>query len=158
MINSKSASLFEAAACCGAIVGGASTADYECLSNFGKNFGIAYQLKDDLHDLMPSEGQGFIDLKKGRVNLLLIHLYSNSDSFEKKAIDEAFNTAAMKEGIESDAAVKSIIKKLEKTDSIVYAEEKLDEYIQQTIASIAPLKDSPYKLALIQMSNVLKRN
>ena len=158
MINSKSASLFQAAANCGALVGGASREDYEHLSKFGKNFGIAYQLKDDLRDLLPSEGYSSVDIKKGRVSLPLIHLYNISNSFEKKAIDRAFNTAAIKKGVERDAAVKGIIKKLEETDSIVYAEEKLDYYIQLTIASIASLKDSPYKLALIQMSNVLKRN
>jgi len=158
MINSKSASLFQAAASCGALVGGASREDYECLSNFGKNFGIAYQLKDDLRDLKLGEEQVSEDLKKGRVTLPLMHLYGMSNSFEKKAIDEAFHKAAMKDGIESDAAVKGIIKKLEETDSIVYVEEKLDEYLQLTIASIAPLKDSSYKLALLQMSKVLKRN
>ena len=140
------------------MVGGASREDYERLSKFGKNFGIAYQLKDDLRDLMPSEGYSSVDIKKGRVSLPLIHLYNISNSFEKKSIDKAFNTAAIKKGVESDAAVKGIIKKLEETDSIVYAEEKLDYYIQLTIASIASLKENPYKLALIQMSNVLKRN
>jgi octaprenyl-diphosphate synthase len=158
MINSKSASLFQAAASCGALVGGASREDYECLSNFGKNFGIAYQLKDDLRDLKLGEGQVSEDLKKGRVTLPLMHLYGMSNSFEKKAIDEAIHTAAMKDGIESDAAVKGIIKKLEETDSIVYVEEKIDEYLQLTIASIAPLKDTSYKLALLQMSKILKRN
>ena len=42
MIKLKSASLFQAAASCGSLVGGASKQEYECLSNFGKNFGIAY--------------------------------------------------------------------------------------------------------------------
>jgi geranylgeranyl pyrophosphate synthase len=158
MIQSKSASLFQAAARCGALVGGASREDYECLSNFGKNFGIAYQLKDDLHDVKPIEGQVSVDLKKGRVSLPLIHLYSISDAFEKKAIDEAFHTATLKDGIESDAAVKGIIKKLEMTDSIVYVEEKIEDYIQRAITSITPLKDSTYKLALIQMLKVLNRN
>jgi geranylgeranyl pyrophosphate synthase len=158
MINSKSASLFQAASSCGALVGGASREDYECLSNFGKNFGIAYQLKDDLRDLKPGEGQVSEDLKKGHVTLPLMHLYGMSNSFEKKAIDEAIHTAALKDGIESDAAVKGIIKKLEETDSIVYVEEKIDEYLQLTIASIAPLKDTSYKLALLQMSKILKRN
>jgi geranylgeranyl pyrophosphate synthase len=158
MIKSKSASLFQAASSCGALVGGASKEDYECLSNFGKNFGIAYQLKDDLCDLKPGEGQVSEDLKKGHVTLPLIHLYGMSNSFEKKAIDEAIHTAAIKDGFESDEAVKGIIKKLEETDSIVYVEEKLDEYLQLTIASIAPLKDNSYKLALLQMPKILKRN
>jgi geranylgeranyl pyrophosphate synthase len=157
MIKSKSASLFQAAASCGALVAGASIEEYECLSNFGKNFGIAYQLKDDLSDLKLEESQVSEDLKKGRVTLPLIHLYSNSNSLEKKAIDEALRIAVMKDGSKSCTAVKGIIKKLEETGSIDYVEEKLYEYLQLTIASIAPLKDSSYKLALLQMSEVLER-
>jgi octaprenyl-diphosphate synthase len=157
MVKSKSGALFQAAASCGALVGGASREEYECLSNFGKNFGIAYQLKDDLCDLKPDEEQVSVDLKKRRVTLPIIHLYGMCNSFEKKAIDETLHTAATKNVIESDAAIKGIIKKLEETDSIVYVEKKLDEYVQLTIASIAPLKDSSYKLALLEMSKVLKR-
>jgi len=158
IIESKSASLFQAAASCGALVGGASKQEYECLSNFGKNFGIAYQLKDDLLDLKPSEGQVSEDLKKGRVNIALIHLYGISNSFEKKAIDETLRIIAMKGQIKSDLAVKSIVKRLEETGSIVYVEKKLYEYFQLTVASLDPLKDNLYKLALLQMAKSLERS
>ena len=157
MIKSKSASLFQAAASCGALVAGASREEYECLSNFGKYFGIAYQLNDDLSDLKLDEAQGSEDLKKGHATLPLLHLYNNSNSFEKKAIDEALHVAAKKEGIETSTAVRGIVKKLEQTGSINYAEKKLDDYLRLTIASIAPLKDNSYKRALLQMSKILKR-
>jgi len=157
MIESKSASLFQAAASCGALVGRASPKEFDCLSNFGKNFGIAYQLRDDLLDLEPSEGQVSKDLKKGRVALPLIHLYSLSNSSEKEAIDESLRAATKINNIKSDSAVKIILKRLEETGSIIYVEKKLEEYFQLTMTSLAPLKDSPYKLSLLQMSKLLRR-
>ena len=158
IIESKSASLFQAAASCGALVGGGSKQECEWLSNFGKNFGIAYQLGDDLLDLKMGEGQDSEDLKKGRVTLPLIHLYSLSRSSEKKDIDENLRTAAKKDLIKSDLAVKSLIKRLEETGSIAYVEKKLSEYTQMTIASLDPLKESRYKLTLLQMAKLLNRS
>ena len=157
MIKSKSASLFQAAASCGSLVGGASKQEYECLSNFGKNFGIAYQLEDDLLDLKNGE-EVSDDLKKGRVSLPLIHLYSMSNSLEKKAIDEELWIATKKDDIERETAIKGIIKRLEETDSIKYVENKIDQYRQMANASLAPLKDNRYKLSLLQLLKLLKRS
>jgi geranylgeranyl pyrophosphate synthase len=157
MIESKSASLFHAAASCGALMGRASQKEFGCLSNFGKNFGIAYQLRDDLLDLEPSEGQVSKDLKKGRVTLPLIHLYSLSNSSEKKDINENLLTATKRNKIKSDSAIKTILKKLEETGSIIYAEKKLDEYFQLAMTNLVPLRDSPHKLSLLQMSRLLRR-
>jgi geranylgeranyl pyrophosphate synthase len=158
MIELKSASLFQAAASCGALIGNASKQEYECLSNFGKNFGITYQLKDDLFDLKQGVGQVSEDLKKGRVTLPLIHLYSISNSLEKKAIDEALHIALMQDDAASDSAIKGVIKKLEEKGSIVYVQKKLYEYFQLTIASLDPLKESLYKLALLQISQLLQES
>jgi geranylgeranyl diphosphate synthase type I len=51
VVRKKSASLFAAAAECGAIAGGASREETKALADYGENFGIAYQMKDDLADL-----------------------------------------------------------------------------------------------------------
>ena len=158
MIESKSSSLFRAAASCGASVGSSSQKEFECLSNFGKNFGISYQLRDDLLDLKPRNGQSSEDLKKGRVTLPLIHLYSNGSSAEKKAIDKLLHMATAKDAVKSSSAIKDIIKRLEDAGSIAYCKKKLAEYCQMTAASLAPLKESPYKDALFQMSKSLKRS
>ncbi|MCZ6613258.1 MAG: polyprenyl synthetase family protein [Thaumarchaeota archaeon] len=48
MIEKKTAALFEAASLMGCILAGGSSRDEKRLSSFGKNFGIAFQLVDDL--------------------------------------------------------------------------------------------------------------
>ena len=158
MIESKSASLFQVAASCGALVGGASPKETKCLANFGKNFGITYQLRDDLLDLQSGKDQASQDLKKGRTTLPLIHLYGISNSVERKTLDDDLRIATMENNTESDFAVKSILEKLEKAGSISYLKNKLDEHCQLTTTSLAPLKDSIYKNCLLQMTKLLERS
>lgn len=46
----KTATAFETSARLGAIIGGGNEEEIEALAEYGKNIGIAYQIKDDLHD------------------------------------------------------------------------------------------------------------
>ena len=50
VIEYKTATAFEAAARIGAIIGGGTEEQTEALTKFGKNIGIAYQIRDDLMD------------------------------------------------------------------------------------------------------------
>ena len=50
VIEYKTATAFEVAARIGAIIGGGSEEEIEALTEFGKNIGIAYQIRDDLMD------------------------------------------------------------------------------------------------------------
>ncbi|ABK78293.1 geranylgeranyl pyrophosphate synthase/geranyltranstransferase [Cenarchaeum symbiosum A] len=50
VIEYKTATAFEVASKIGAILGGGSERQVEDLTGFGKNIGIAYQIKDDLND------------------------------------------------------------------------------------------------------------
>ncbi|MDX1533277.1 MAG: polyprenyl synthetase family protein [Nitrosopumilaceae archaeon] len=50
VIEYKTATAFEVAARIGAIIGGGTEEQIEALTEFGKNIGIAYQIRDDLMD------------------------------------------------------------------------------------------------------------
>lgn len=50
VIEYKTATAFEVATRLGAIIGGGSEEDIAALTEYGKNIGIAYQIKDDLND------------------------------------------------------------------------------------------------------------
>ncbi|HTU71693.1 MAG TPA: polyprenyl synthetase family protein [Candidatus Baltobacteraceae bacterium] len=51
----KTASLFSASAACGAIMGGGSGAQIEAMRAFGDLYGIAFQMNDDLLDMIADE-------------------------------------------------------------------------------------------------------
>ena len=50
VIEYKTAIAFETASRLGAIISGGTEEEIEDLANYGKNIGIAYQIRDDLHD------------------------------------------------------------------------------------------------------------
>jgi len=50
VIEYKTATAFETASRLGAIISGGTEKEIEALADYGKNIGIAYQIRDDLHD------------------------------------------------------------------------------------------------------------
>jgi len=76
----KSGSLFESAAAIGAMVGGITDRDRPTVERFGKNFGIAYQIKDDITDVASSgESTTRSDIANGDISLPFILALQSTD-------------------------------------------------------------------------------
>ena len=156
-IKEKSASLFAAATYCGALVGGGTREEVRSLSVFGENFGVAYQLKDDLLDLMRKENVVSKDLKIGRITLPLIHFYNHSSSEERKQVENMLETLINSNGTVDNENAENILQSLHSAGSIDYCEKKIDEHLRQAVESISTLKDTEYKAYLIEMTRALKK-
>jgi geranylgeranyl diphosphate synthase, type I len=76
MVRKKTGVLYAAAAGIGGILGGGNPMQVKTLYNFGLNTGIAFQIQDDLIDLLtPSEKSGkdrASDLREGKQTLIMI--------------------------------------------------------------------------------------
>lgn len=76
MVKKKTGVLYAAAAGIGAILAGGNGVQAKALYNFGLNTGIAFQIQDDLIDLLtPSEKSGkdqASDLREGKQTLIMI--------------------------------------------------------------------------------------
>jgi geranylgeranyl pyrophosphate synthase len=96
----KTASLFSAAAGIGGVLGGANTHEVNCLYNYGRAVGIAFQIKDDILDESPDPG------RQERVNLVVMHyldeatkrervsnLLENSEKSDKPEMSELYEKA-----------------------------------------------------------------
>jgi len=154
-IKEKSASLFRAAACSGAMAGGGSSSEIHSLSMFGENFGMAYQLRDDISDLKHTCDIISRDLKRGRVTLPLIHLYNTSGLEERQQLKRDFLMMIKNREVLNSSVAERIFKRLSAAGSFAYVEQKINEYLQQAIESVKPLKDTVYKEYLIQMAGSL---
>lgn len=55
MYEAKTSNLIEGALVSGAIIGGATNIEIEALRNFGRNLGLAYQIRDDILDYKEDE-------------------------------------------------------------------------------------------------------
>jgi geranylgeranyl pyrophosphate synthase len=151
-IKKKSASLFETACRCGSLVCGGNSVEVECLSLFGENFGMAYQLKDDLLDLKLSKGYVPKDLINGRITLPIIHFY-NSNFDNKKMLEDTLSILSRGK-LTADIA-KQLLYRLETEGSFGYCERKINYYVHQAIESLQSIKKTKFKKYLVQMAKLL---
>ena len=136
-VRKKSAALFRAAAQCGALVGGGSRSEVEALRNHGENFGMAYQLADDLREIM--EGN-FRDLENGRLTLPYLHLYTHGEAKVRSLLEEKFGSGEI-----SREEAEAILKGLEASGSLEYSEKKIAEYVAKALESLDGLKEGYHK-------------
>lgn len=155
-ITQKSASLFRASTQCGAIAGGGTSTEVQALASFGENFGVAYQLKDDLSDLTNKGNSPLKDLRAGRITLPLIHCYNNANLRDKERIDSLLQILMNGRHGDKDKAATSLFAMLQKAGSFSYCEQKIDDRLYQAVRSISILKDTEYKAHLIEMTKALK--
>ncbi len=156
-ITEKSASLFRASTCCGALAGSASPSEITALSSFGENFGIAYQLKDDIVDLTHEGTDLLKDQQRGNVTLPLIHFYANCGPNQRKIIERKVQTLSKENLCSHDVGLsKSILEGLRQSGSIGYCEKKMEEHLNQAVTSISILRDSKFKGYLTEMTGMLQ--
>ena len=152
-IEKKSASLFKAACECGVLAADGSSSEKNALRFFGENYGLAYQIKDDILDAEASKNDLQPNVNKFRSTLPIIHAYENT-SKEKRALLEGLLSTKTKESLLS--FVNELSVNNEKNGSLRYCASKVDLYVDKAVAALSPLKTSIFKDYLIQMAESLR--
>ena len=138
----KTASLFSAASGIGAVLGGANTHDVNCLYNYGRAVGIAFQIKDDILD------QSADPARKERVNLVVMHyldeasrrervsnLLENSEKPDNRQVAELYDTAlqfALKKSREHVEKAKAELKGMNALGNTKLLEDFADYSLERT--------------------------
>jgi geranylgeranyl pyrophosphate synthase len=135
----KSGSLFEAAGALGGIAGSNNPEDIRKLAQFGKYFGNAYQIRDDIIDAFTPNGSDNSpnnDLLNGDPSLLLLYAVNSKmiDKEDKKRILSVYN------GESKDFEVEFIRRVYEETGALKKSVEKMEEY---ALLAGSILKDYP---------------
>ena len=157
-IRDKSASLFRAAAHCGALAGGGTALEAHSLSTFAEDLGIAYQLKDDLLDLT-TEGNGCLkDLRQGRITLPLINTYLTSSPGEREKIETKLEDLMNQNWpfLQHCDTLEDLLRIIRQKGSFDYCQERIDQYLRRAVDSISMLEDTEYKAYLVCVANELK--
>jgi len=155
-ISKKSASLFRASTYCGALAGGGKFSEVQSLSMYGQNFGIAYQLRDDVLDLTKEGGAGLKDLRSGNITLPLIHTLNRCSSDEKRQVESQLQRLMEGNTADNNQVAEKLLKTIRQTGSLDYCENQIDEHLRQAVDSISTLKDTEYKSYLVEMTRALK--
>jgi len=158
MIEKKTAALFWLAARGGAILGGGNREEIEALSNFGRDFGVMFQIKDDLLGLIGEEeklgktvGIDIIDRKK---TLYIVHALQEGPKECRDAISRVYNTDHQKDGImlEGKELVNYCKDLLDLSGSIEYCENHLEDMLSRAKSYLEIIPESDAKQTLLEMA------
>lgn len=149
-IGKKTASFFQACCVMAGLALRLPQRELSFLEEFGYNFGMAFQIMDDVYDFAnPRPGAGKptgADLSQGVITLPVIHMLDNSAQsiyFKKRLSAKVVDAKLQKE----------ILAEIEACGSLAYARGKAREYIGRGLDSLACLppgqsRDSLEKLLL----------
>lgn len=150
IITHKTASL--CATCCrlGASFAGAAASTVSQMEKFGLCLGIAFQIQDDILDILGHTSQVGktlgIDIEKGKMTLPMIHFMKSAPHEHQELLRSLLS------GREPDQ-VEKIRNLILPSDSIDYARQQARQYTQQARRAIASLPDSPSKDVLDAMAD-----
>ena len=153
IIYRKTAILFEAAAKIGGVLSNINDSSVEDLGAYGKNFGIAYQLRNDYLDYFGDSsltGKNIAeDLVEGKVTLPLIHSLRVSDDKERDVIVEKIHNPKSDNLSEINAVLK-------KNESDKYLEDLIDEFSNIAIECLDAYKSNDNYRALASLTEMCK--
>ena len=153
MISGKTGALFQGSAEIGAIIGTEDEEYIQALSKWGMNVGIAFQIWDDVLDLIADEGKlgkpVGSDVRKGKKTLIVSHFFQNASDEDKAEFLRVFGKYAgdaKGDALIHDEEVKEEVEKaielLKKYSSIDYAAQYAKELIREANEALKVLPES----------------
>ncbi|MDZ7291812.1 MAG: polyprenyl synthetase family protein [candidate division KSB1 bacterium] len=153
LISDKTAALLSAACQLGALTGGLSDDDIQTLGEFGEKVGIAFQIRDDILDLLGEESRTGkpigSDIRENKITLPLLYALKQADRREAKAIIRLLQRRSGKRSSQSD--YRDIVNFIERHGGVRYAMQTAERLTKEAVALLDPYEDSPYKMSLINL-------
>ena len=150
IISRKTGSLIATACLLGAHFAGADDATAKRLEKFGLSLGIAFQIQDDILDLVGTTGEAGktlgIDIAKCKLTLPIIHFLQTAPAEHRKLCRELLSCGEHHAG-------ERIRHLIAPSESIAYARGRAQRLIDRAKQSIADLPDSDTKRLLLQMAD-----
>ena len=113
----------------GALLGKGSQKQIEALGKFGESIGVAFQIQDDILNLVGEEfqkGKGVgEDIHEGKRTLMVIYTLGKASETEKKRLVEILNSHP-----ESQETIDEAIEIIKKYKAIEYAREKANQIVK----------------------------
>ena len=150
MIYQKTASLVSTSCELGAITSSGQERDRKAMMTYGTKLGMAFQVKDDLFDLLGNENQTGkdmgADVKRNMLTLPLIHCYETLSKSETRQIKKILSHKR-----KSFRDLNDLKEMVHSADGFNFAKQKIEEFNHQALDAIAPYPDSPYKQSMVDL-------
>ncbi|MDB1135502.1 polyprenyl synthetase family protein [Candidatus Anaplasma sp. TIGMIC] len=148
IVSSKTAALFSAACEAAAVLADADFEQRSMLRNIGMNFGIVFQILDDIMDYTATESttgkRTYNDLSNGKVTLPFIITYECANDVERSELRDVLS---QKKDLDADMVLSIMAKYNAIGKSVEYA----SEYVQIAEKKLGYFSDSPYKSKLLEL-------
>lgn len=155
LIRQKTASLIASGCELGALTTSKSKKDCEAMRSYGMNLGMAYQIRDDLFDLLGNENRTGkdvgIDVKRNTLTLPIIHSVQSLSIPDSRIL---LKMVKMKQ--KSSDTLAEITKLVEKGNGFEYARKKIDLFTHTAVESLSQYPDSIYKESMIKLARFNK--
>lgn len=150
IIRAKTASLLASACAAGAFSATGDNAASETFRLFGEKVGIAFQIKDDLFDYGEDNiGKPTgIDIKEKKMTLPLIYALQHADGATKRKI-----IYIVKNNSTDRHKVNEVIKYVQQSGGIGYAQRKMEQYKQEALAILHKYPETPARHAMEELVN-----
>lgn len=152
VITEKSAVLFSSSCHLGALSAQAAEAQARSLAEFGMNAGIAFQITDDLLDIIGDESKTGKtlgrDADKHKLTLAVIHLLGAVGEREKGAVISSY---LERKQYDRDA----LAEMLGRYGSLEYTHSRAQEFVVRAVGALGGLKESDAKDALIETAKFI---
>lgn len=149
IIREKTASLFSVACESGAILSSTEDNYREKFKTYGENFGIAFQIRDDLLDFVGKKEktgkEPGNDLKEGKITLPLIFALKNASLSKRKEVVKLLDDGFNRDGFEK------ILLFIKEEKGVEYGHLKAKEYGDKALRKLSHLDGSEYKQALAHL-------
>lgn len=150
IIYRKTAALIESCCRLGAMFSTRRAAHIEALATYGKQMGLAFQIVDDILDICGQQktvGKSLgSDIEKGKLTLPMIHFLRHAAPQHRDLL------IGLLESQEHDR-IEHVRQLLAPSDSIAYARAQAERLVEEAIAALRTLPDTPARQALIQAAH-----
>lgn len=151
-IQKKTADFLEICCELGALVGGLGKAEADKLAEYGHCIGMAFQITDDVLDIMQTSEQigkpAGNDIRQGIVTLPVIHALQVSD--DRAELEEIVTNSDM-----TDAMVDRAMEIVRATDGVDVAMAKADEYLDRAREVLPESLPTEIKEAFIMVADFI---
>lgn len=149
IIEGKTAALTEISSRLGAIFAGGNETQVESLAAYGRYLGLAFQVADDLLDLVGDEttaGKTLgTDLDEQKMTLPMIHALRNLPSSEADQLQQVIR--------QGSAARSKVSEILHRAGAVEYARERAADYVRLARNSLSVLPRNDYRTILEQLAD-----
>ncbi len=147
LVDRKTASLFSACACLGAVAGGADDTLESKLGEFAWNLGMAFQMVDDILDFTSSEKilgkPSGNDLREGKVTLPMIYALESASADERRAVETVIG-----DGSYEQVPFMRILQILEHHGAVARAYARAHSFTDKARESLSEFPSTPAQRAL----------